>query len=54
MENTILDQLEQEHDRDHLHMCGEYVIIDLENRLSAGSPPHVWRIPDAGVGVSGG
>ena len=30
--------------RDHLHMCGEYLILGSAMPFSIGSPPHVWRI----------
>ena len=30
--------------KDHLHMCGEYLMNKCEYCHPPGSPPHVWRI----------
>ena len=33
---------------DHLHMRGEYFILAFSRTRHIGSPPHAWRIPQAG------
>ena len=44
VENTILQLRALLSTRDHLHMCGEYLILGSAMPFSIGSPPHVWRI----------
>ena len=44
MENTKQFLTGKHHNKDHLHMCGEYDIWSFSTPLFIGSPPHVWRI----------
>ena len=44
VENTMSSCLLRNAIKDHLHMCGEYLILPKLTIAEKGSPPHVWRI----------
>ena len=44
VENTSKMTEQNPHQRDHLHMCGEYTALKDLSTSALGSPPHVWRI----------
>ena len=47
MENTKQFLTGKHHNKDHLHMCGEYWCPPTNTPVRLGSPPHVWRIHPA-------
>ena len=49
VENTCLIRSLQQSCQDHLHMCGEYMLLRTCRRKKLGSPPHSWRIPTVAV-----
>ena len=44
VENTNSGKIKTHQFKDHLHMCGEYLMTCKKRLLIWGSPPHVWRI----------
>ena len=44
VENTFFDYLNYHRMMDHLHIRGEYLLLENNTRRNIGSPPHTWRI----------